>query len=165
MAIESPVTSIIMEAYKKKIPILGICNGFQILIELGFASGNLFLNRNNSFVSKEVECNVEFRSKIYSCVWSTKMYVANSYGRYSVEQNTYNQLEKEGRFFLRYSKNEYDIDSFRIAGVCNEDKTVFGMMPHPERDINKENLKMYYIIYYLIMNLFIKVHSVYLKTL
>ena len=92
------------------------------------------MNRNNSFVCKEVECNVEFRSKTYSCVWKTNMYVANSYGRYCVEQNTYNQFRKRREIFFEIKKNEYDIDSFsRIAGVCNEDKTVFGMMPHSRK--------------------------------
>ena len=129
MAIESPVTQLILEANKKKIPILGICNGFQILVKLGLLPGKLIKNNDNKFHSKYVECLLtENNIKL-------KMAVANSFGNYQIDANEYNKLKDNKQLFLEYIN--YDNGSYKnIAGVCNESKTVFGMMPHPERSIN-----------------------------
>ena len=67
MAIESPVTIIIKEAAKRKIPILGICNGFQILIQLNLLHGKLLLNNTKKFICKQVECVSSYESN--KCVW------------------------------------------------------------------------------------------------
>ena len=136
MAISSPVVAIIMEAVSRRIPILGICNGFQILIELGLLPGKLVLNECGRFTCKKVRCTVP---TTYSPVkhYSTELCIANSYGRYQldIENEDLETLYNHNQVFLKYS--DYDaleINSLdNIAGVTNVDKTIFGMMPHPER--------------------------------
>jgi len=123
-AIKSPVTQLILEASTKKIPILGICNGFQILIKLGLLPGKLILNDCKQFICKQVNCKYSFNN----LKGTTKLYVANSYGKYEESTSNYN-------IFLTYNDSIKEIGSFNnIAGICNEKHTIFGMMPHPERN-------------------------------
>jgi phosphoribosylformylglycinamidine synthase subunit PurL len=125
MCIDAPVTKIILDTYIKKIPILGICNGFQILIKLGLLPGKLIENKQKKFTSKLVNCEYSFNNfKGYS-----DMYVANYYGNLNIIVKE----EKEKNVFLRY--NNFDNGSTdNIAGIYNDN--VFGMMPHPERNSN-----------------------------
>ena len=118
-AIESPVTKVILEAYKKKIPILGICNGFQILIKLGLLEGNLLRNSDNKFHSYLQDCYINGKN--------FKIPIANNFGLYKGD------IDKS-RILITYDNNE-------IGGVCNKERTVFGMMPHPERLPDDTNLK------------------------
>jgi phosphoribosylformylglycinamidine synthase len=72
------------------------------------------------------------------------MYIANSYGRYTISKEHYELFDKNNQFFMKYVKQNDDMDSYEnVAGVCNEDRTVFGMMPHPERN----NTGFYNILY------------------
>ena len=123
MAKEAPITNTILYSYKNNIPILGICNGFQILTHLNLLPGELTENLSNKFESRLVDCN-------FSCngiQGNTTMYIANYFGNY---QN--NQINEEN-IFLKY--DNFNNGSVRnIAGVVNDNKTVFGMMPHPERN-------------------------------
>lgn len=116
-AIESPVTTIILEAVNKNIPILGICNGFQILIELGLLPGHLVINNTKKFVCKQV--SVICDSEKYD------MYIANKYGNYVPDNYT--------KIFLEYETKQKEYNT-NVAGVCNESMNIFGMMPHPERN-------------------------------
>jgi len=126
MAVDSPVTSIIRNINKKNIPILGICNGFQILIHLGLLPGELIENKNKLFMSKSVELSYEFNE----LKGKTNMYIANYYGNYQ------NNKIKDNDIFLKY--NDIDNGSYNsIAGIMNKEKNVFGMMPHPERMIDE----------------------------
>jgi phosphoribosylformylglycinamidine (FGAM) synthase-like amidotransferase family enzyme len=118
MAINSPVTRLIIEAHKRKITILGICNGFQILTQLGLLPGKLELNDCGHFVCKKVSCTLIGQDK------SSKLYIANSYGKYV----------GDGLAFLTYEDGT-------VAGVYDGGK-VFGMMPHPERNNNYEFKQM-----------------------
>ena len=117
MAIDSPVTAIIGEAVIKKIPILGICNGFQILIQLGLLPGELLLNKNGKFTCKHVKCftnyisnkdNQEFNS------FSTYLYVANSYGRYYISTDLYQQMQQNNQIFLKYDESLPELILFKI---------------------------------------------------
>ena len=129
MALESNVTQIILNAAKNKVPILGICNGFQILTKLKLLPGKLIINKNNKFNCKKVNIKAYYDNNEYD----TKLYIANKYGRYKIDNNENNLLEHQ--IFLKYSENLEEIDSFNnIAGVCNEEHNIFGMMPHPERN-------------------------------
>ena len=137
MAKNSPVSKVILEAARDKIPILGICNGFQILIQLGLLPGRLTLNANKRFTCKLVNCKLDgiFKKKLSDA--TLKLDVANSFGNYVPED--YEELEKNDRIFLRYRDEIYNQENGsyeNIAGICNEDFTVFGMMPHPERIIH-----------------------------
>jgi len=144
MAIKSPVTVIIKEAAKRKIPILGICNGFQILTQLNLLPGKLLLNKTKKFVCKQVEC-----WSINTSIKKTKMYIANSYGRYVSDV-----MPNKTNIFLRYSEHLPEYDN-NIAGICNDDKTIFGMMPHPER--NNDDFKD--ILYKLIFSTNHPIHT------
>ena len=122
MALNSPVTTIIQEAYTRKIPILGICNGFQILTQLGFLPGQLVANDEEKFICKKTKCSFLFKDNKYD----TELYIANTYGKYIHNDDTFHNSSY--RVFLSYRQNG------AIAGVCDIDKNVFGMMPHPERN-------------------------------
>lgn len=118
-AVESPVTNVIDEAYKKKIPILGICNGFQILIKLGFLEGELKQNKDKKFHSYLKDCSINDKN--------FKIPIANNFGLYEGQIN-------EDQIIIKYNDGN-------IGGICNKERTVFGMMPHPERLPNDLNLK------------------------
>ena len=127
MAIQCPVTKVIIEANNKDVPILGICNGFQILIELNLLPGKLEKNKNNKFTCKKVKCT--------SYRYNTELYIANSYGRYSASQELLDELIENNQIFLEYDNDIEEVESlFNIAGISNKKKTIFGMMPHPERN-------------------------------
>jgi phosphoribosylformylglycinamidine synthase II/phosphoribosylformylglycinamidine synthase I len=130
MALESPVTSIIKKVYENKIPILGICNGFQILTKLRLLPGELKLNNDKKFTCKNVQCILSKNNekKVLS------LQVANSYGNYFIEEEKLQQLKANNQIILTYNDETYDNGSIEgIAGVCDKNHLVFGMMPHPER--------------------------------
>lgn len=134
MALESPVTSIILKAVEKKIPILGICNGFQILTKLNLLPGDLKLNTNEKFTCKKVKCLLPDQYTDNSKEKSITLQVANSYGNYQVDQDVLSKMVENNQIILTYNDEEYNNGSIEnIAGVCNEDHTIYGMMPHPER--------------------------------
>ena len=94
MAINSPVSKIIYEAVERKIPVIGICNGFQILTQMGLLPGKLLLNKEQKFVCKKVDCCIHydiFDDKTKSL--KTDFFIANSYGRYYVEEEHYNEMK------------------------------------------------------------------------
>ena len=126
MCVEAPVSKIIFNIHKKCIPILGICNGFQILIKLGLLPGKLIENRQKRFTSQLVKCNYNFKDYI----GKTEMYIANYYGNY--------QNKNYDNIFLTYEGfTNGSVDN--IAGIYNDERNIFGMMPHPERNSNFKN--------------------------
>ena len=136
MAVSSPVTSIIQNAHKQNIPILGICNGFQILIHLGLLPGQLLQNKSRQFCSKRVDCIIHDKS-IQSPI-KYPIPIANEYGRYVATD--LNQLIKHQQILMTYEHYDNHSSKFGgkcIAGVCNKERNVFGMMPHPERCYKK----------------------------
>ncbi len=126
MCVEAPVSKIIYDTHKKCIPILGICNGFQILIKLGLLSGKLIENKQKKFTSQLVKCNYNFKDYI----GASEMYIANYYGNY--------QNKNFDNIFLTY-KGFSNGSTDNIAGIYNDETNVFGMMPHPERNSNFKN--------------------------
>jgi phosphoribosylformylglycinamidine synthase I len=140
MASISPVTKIIREAVKRKIPILGICNGFQILTQLGLLPGKLELNDCGKFICKEVICMCNFDTKEGGLNWYGRIWVANSYGRYTCDDYTYHRLKNNGQIFLEYDdiadERFFNYTGSTVAGICDKSRRIFGMMPHPERGNN-----------------------------
>jgi len=138
MALQSPVTQVILEAVENKIPILGICNGFQILTGLGLLPGKLELNFNKKFTCKKVMCDVQCKThQGFSIDKKQELYIANSYGKYSVDNDVYENMKKKNQVFMVYDNADEvtELGSLdNIAGISNETQTVFGMMPHPERN-------------------------------
>ena len=119
MALNSPVSKVIEQAVKKNIPILGICNGFQILTQMKLLPGQLELNDCKHFTCEKVNCNVAYAGTTIT----TKMYIANSYGKYVNDS----PLSDDHSYFLKY-------DDGSVGGVCDFKHNIFGMMPHPERN-------------------------------
>lgn len=121
-------------------PLLGICNGFQILCETGLLPGALIRNRSLNFVCKEVAINVEHES-----LWSKQLVgktlrvpVAHGEGNYVADEATLDSLEKDGRVIFRYAGESPNGASRNIAGIANARGNVVALMPHPERASDPE---------------------------
>src|SRR6202051_1257535 len=117
-------------------PVLGICNGFQILLEAGLLPGAMLRNRDLKFVCRDVTLRVETTDTPFTTSATRgqllRVPVAHGEGRYFADQRTLNALETEDRVVLRYTDNPNGSIN-AIAGICNERRNVMGMMPHPER--------------------------------
>ncbi len=116
--------------------VLGICNGFQILVECGLLPGALLRNRDLKFVCRPVTLRVETTNSPFTCAAMRgqllRVPVAHGEGCYFADEHTLDQLEAEDRVVLRYVDNPNG--SLRdIAGILSEGRNVMGMMPHPER--------------------------------
>lgn len=136
-ALESPVSKIIHKANKMGIPIFGVCNGFQILTQMGLLPGTLNLNLNQRFTCKHVNCTLNTTSK------NVSLEVANSFGRYVY--NSENYPLPSNQIFVTYNDKQYESENGsmdNIAGICDKDGLVYGMMPHPERTLCKEIKEM-----------------------
>ena len=96
MALKSPVSNIIKEAAKRKIPILGICNGFQILTQMGLLPGTLIINNNKKFTCKNVACTIHYKDDKFN----TRFYIANSYGKYEILASDYNEMQQNNQIFM-----------------------------------------------------------------
>ncbi|MEQ1920914.1 MAG: phosphoribosylformylglycinamidine synthase subunit PurQ [Pyrinomonadaceae bacterium] len=125
--------------------VFGICNGFQILCESGLLPGALRRNAGLHFVCKHVNLKVENSNMPFTTeVSSDKVLsipIAHAEGNYTCDDETYNSLEENGQIVFRYCDENGEITDAsnpngarsNIAGICNEDRNVLGMMPHPER--------------------------------
>ncbi|MBS1794254.1 MAG: phosphoribosylformylglycinamidine synthase subunit PurQ [Acidobacteria bacterium] len=125
--------------------VFGICNGFQILCEAGLLPGALIRNRNLHFICKHVNLRVENAHTPYTSELETgavlSIPIAHAEGNYVCDDETFDRLEENGRIVFRYcdaggaATDEANPNGARsnIAGICNEDGNVLGMMPHPER--------------------------------
>jgi phosphoribosylformylglycinamidine synthase len=116
--------------------VLGICNGFQILVESGLLPGALLRNRNLRFVCRPVTLRIETTNTPFTSAATSgqlmKVPVAHGEGCYFADERTLDMLEAEDRVVVRYLDNPNG--SLRdIAGICSENRNVMGMMPHPER--------------------------------
>lgn len=130
----------VMQAVKKFAadggPVLGVCNGFQILVESGLLPGALMRNASLQFVCRPVAFRVETMRSPFTCAMEKgqvlRVPVAHGEGRYYADERTLDALEAEDRVAFRYLDNPNG--SLRdIAGILNEQRNVVGMMPHPER--------------------------------
>lgn len=136
LAFKSPIMKPIHGVAKKGTPILGICNGFQILVKAGLLPGKLERNDSKKFFCDYVNSQVEGPSFFSDKALLNKKFpipVAHGYGKYTVNKKELSKLEKNNQIFLRYSKFNPNGSVDDIAGVSNKEKTIFGMMPHPER--------------------------------
>ena len=116
--------------------VLGVCNGFQILVEAGLLPGALLRNENLKFVCRDVALRVETTDSPFTARLTEgqtfKLPVAHGEGRYFADEHTLDELEAQDRVAFRYVDNPND--SLRdIAGILNAGRNVLGMMPHPER--------------------------------
>jgi phosphoribosylformylglycinamidine synthase len=116
--------------------VLGICNGFQILVESGLLPGALLRNRDLKFICREVRVRVETTKTPFTAAAERgqilRLPVAHGEGCYFADQRILNTIEAEDRVVLRYVDNPNGSIN-DIAGICSERRNVMGMMPHPER--------------------------------
>ena len=131
----SPIMqSIIKESKKGKI-IIGICNGFQILIESGLLPGALINNSNIKFISKSVTLNIKSSNSVFTKHIDNqqlKMPIAHRQGNYIASDKTLKELKENDQIIFEYANNPNG-SVLNIAGIINKKRNVLGMMPHPER--------------------------------
>ena|SRR5579862_7266390 len=132
----SPVMAAVKKFAAEGGLVLGICNGFQILVESGLLPGALLRNRGLKFVCREVSLRVEttdspFTSEVEKGA-TLRLPVAHGEGCYFAEERTLDELEAENRVVLRYLDNPNG-SARDIAGILNRERNVMGLMPHPER--------------------------------
>ena len=140
MAARSPIMAAVTEAAGKGVPVLGVCNGFQVLTEAGLLPGALMRNAGLHFVCRPVGLKVENSQSIFTSAYQAgeeiSIPVAHHDGNYQADDETLNRLEGEGRVAFRYT-GEVNGSARNIAGIINAQGNVLGMMPHPERMIEK----------------------------
>jgi phosphoribosylformylglycinamidine synthase len=135
----SPVMQAVAEFAASGGPVVGICNGFQVLTEAGLLPGALQKNRGLKFVCTTVGLRVESTDSVLTSAANIgdvlRVPINHFEGNYTCSAETLAQLRDEDRVVLRYVENPNgSIDD--IAGICNEGRNVVGLMPHPERACN-----------------------------
>jgi phosphoribosylformylglycinamidine synthase len=144
----APVMAAVAEFAKRGGPVLGICNGFQILLEVGLLPGAMLMNRTLRFICREVHLRVE-RNDVamlshYARGQVLGLPIAHKEGNWFAEPDVADWLESQGAVALRYcsADGEFDDDVnpngalHAIAGLVNRDGNVLGLMPHPERRVD-----------------------------
>jgi len=141
----SPIMQAIIEFAQKGGKVWGICNGFQILCESGLLPGALLRNNNMKYTCKNIFLNIKTTNssltQAFTAAETIKIPIAHGEGRYYADTTTIDKLQKEDQILFTYcnEQGQETEDSnpngslLNIAGICNEQRNVFGMMPHPER--------------------------------
>ena len=130
----SPMMQSVIEFANKGGKVLGVCNGFQILCESGLLPGALLQNANQQFICKNVFIKTDNSEAL-------QIPIAHGEGRYFADDATLSHLEKSNQILFRYCDTNGKVGGeanpngaiMDIAGICNDQRNVFGMMPHPER--------------------------------
>ena len=136
MAANSPIMRAVVGAAERGVPVLGVCNGFQVLTESGLLPGVLMRNANQRFICRTVPLTVANISSLFTNGFekgeTLRIPVAHHDGNYFADEATLDALEAEDRVAFRYAEpcNGSQRD---IAGVLSANGRVLGMMPHPER--------------------------------
>jgi phosphoribosylformylglycinamidine synthase len=145
MAAHSPIMRDVVSKAKAGTPVLGICNGFQVLCEAGLLPGVLMRNASLKFVCRDVLLKVEQTGTPFTGFFKKgeviRLPVAHGDGNYFADKATLDTLEAEGRVVFRYvdeagkptPEGNPNGALRNIAGICDERRRVLGMMPHPER--------------------------------
>jgi phosphoribosylformylglycinamidine synthase I len=146
----SPIMNSVMKHAENGGFVFGVCNGFQILCEAGLLPGALLHNNTRKFICKNVFIKAEnTNTAITNAVpknKALKIPIAHGEGKYFADEVTLKKLNANGQILFRYCDEKGEINEAanpngateNIAGICNETKNVFGMMPHPERASDKE---------------------------
>lgn len=136
MAARSPVMRAVKDAADRGVPVIGICNGFQVLTEAGLLPGALMRNAGLSFVCRNVRLKVENSQSLFTSAYDAGEQVvfpvAHHDGNYQADEATLDRLEGEGRVAFRYI-DECNGSARNVAGILNNAGNVLGLMPHPER--------------------------------
>jgi phosphoribosylformylglycinamidine synthase I len=131
-----PAVQIVKKIAAQGKPVLGIGNGFQILCEAELLPGVLLRNDSLEFICRWVQLRVENSDSAFTCCLKEgsriRMPISHMYGRFYAENSELDQLEDQRRVLMTYCENPNGT-SRAIAAICNEERNVVGMMPHPER--------------------------------
>ncbi|KWV94341.1 MULTISPECIES: phosphoribosylformylglycinamidine synthase subunit PurQ [unclassified Erythrobacter] len=139
MAANSPIMRSVKRRAERGVPVLGVCNGFQVLTEAGLLPGALMRNASQNFICRTVALSVENNQSLFTAGYDSgqtiDIPVAHHDGNYFADDNTLDRLEGDGRVAFRYVEN-CNGSRRDIAGVLNAAGNVLGMMPHPERAVD-----------------------------
>ena len=138
MASRAPIMSEVARFAKEGRPVIGACNGFQVLCEAGLLPGALLLNVGEKFLCHDVRLRAENRDSIWtrSVDREIRIPIAHGEGRYVADADTLRKLEDEGNIAFRYVDGSPNGSLNDIAGILNPKGNVLGLMPHPERACN-----------------------------
>lgn len=153
----SPIMQSVIDFARAGGKVLGVCNGFQILCESHLLPGALLRNNNQQYICKNVLVK-DAEDNVY------KIPIAHGEGRYYADEATLDRLEQNGQVIIRYCDEEGNVvpeanpngSARNIAGICNEERNVFGMMPHPERACspllgNTDGRKVFRLLFSLVL--------------
>ncbi|MDO5496168.1 MAG: phosphoribosylformylglycinamidine synthase subunit PurQ [bacterium] len=135
----APVMASVVEAARGGMPVLGICNGFQILCESHLLPGALIRNAGQRFVCRDQRVRVESNRTVWTSQFEEGEEITiplkNGEGNFVADEATLDMLEGEGRVVLRYAGGNPNGSMRDIAGITNESGTIMGLMPHPEHAV------------------------------
>ncbi len=140
----SPIMKKVIEFAQNGGYLIGICNGFQILTESGLLPGALLHNTNNKFICKNIYLKVNNHNTLITNQYNEepiKIPIAHGEGRFFADEKTMEELVINDQIIFKYCNENGDVSNDtnpngsieNIAGICNKNKNIFGMMPHPER--------------------------------
>jgi len=136
----SPVMAQVIPAARAGLPVLGICNGFQILCEAHLLPGALARNERLRFIRTDVSLTVQNASTAWTGGYADGQELIiplkSGEGRYAADEVTLDELERSGRVVVRYAAGAPNGSARGIAGICNAEGNVVGLMPHPEHAID-----------------------------
>ncbi|HEX6983131.1 MAG TPA: phosphoribosylformylglycinamidine synthase subunit PurQ [Balneolaceae bacterium] len=145
----SPIMQSVIEYAEKGGPVLGVCNGFQILLEAGLLPGAMLHNKELRFVCKQAYIRCETNSTLFTRNIAPskvlKVPVAHGEGNYFTDEDQLKKLQDNDQIVFRYcdadgsttDEGNFNGSIDNIAGICNEKRNILGMMPHPERAVEK----------------------------
>ena len=133
----SPIMKEVVKKAMEGIPVIGICNGFQILIESGLLPGALITNKKVKFLSQNVDLDVINNNTMFTSMYNKNqiltMPIAHGMGNYVADDNLLHDLNENDQIAFKYNTENPNGSTSSIAGIFNKNKNILGMMPHPER--------------------------------